>query len=148
MDYERPASLADVAEDVQRSRQDGEPFTILLKDRPIGRIGLNQFRGRDRIASFYMYIGEPDCWGRGYARDAIMALLSYAFERYDLWQVELWALGDNDRAVRAYAACGFVEEARLRDRSWKQGAWVDHIVMSVNREEFDVARRAWDAHGR
>lgn len=148
MDYERPSSLADVADDLQRTRQDGVPFTILLEGRPIGRIGLNQFRRRDRIASFYMYIGEPDFWGRGYARDAIMALLSYAFERYDLWQVELWTLGDNDRAVRAYTACGFVEEARLRDRSWKDGGWIDHIVMSVNREEFDVVRREWEAGGR
>jgi RimJ/RimL family protein N-acetyltransferase len=147
MDYERPSSLADVADDLQRTRQDGVPFTILLEGRPIGRIGLNQFRGRDRIASFYMYIGEPDCWGRGLARDSIIALLTYAFERYDLWQVELWTLGDNDRAIRAYAACGFVEEARLRDRSWKEGGWVDHIVMSVNREEFDVVRREWEAGG-
>jgi len=142
MDYELPFSLADVKEDLERSRQEGLPLTILVRDRPIGRIGLNQFRRRDRICSLYMFIGEPAFWGAGYAHDAVMSLLAYAFDRFDLYQVELWTLADNNRALRMYQRCGFVEEARLRARSWKQGAWVDHVVLSVNREEFEQARRA------
>jgi RimJ/RimL family protein N-acetyltransferase len=144
MDYERPYSLLDVAEDIERSRRDGHPFTIVFEDRPIGRIGLNQFRRRDRICALYMFIGEPTFWGQGLARDSVMALLTYAFERWDLHQVELWTLGDNDRALGAYRRCGFVEEARLRQRSWKGGRWIDHVVMSVNRHEFaEVAEAYW-----
>src|SRR5438105_8444240 len=48
MDYEKPYSLADVRDDVEQSRSAGEPFTILVDGRPIGRIGLNQFNRRDR----------------------------------------------------------------------------------------------------
>ena len=70
MDYERPTSLADVRDDIERSRTEGHPFTILVGDRPVGRIGLNQFRGRDRICSLYLFIGEPAFWGRGLAGDA------------------------------------------------------------------------------
>ena len=143
MDYERPVSEADVLEDVGRSHAEGFPFTILVGDRPIGRIGLNQFRSRDRICAFYMFIGEPAFWGKGYAQDAVIALLGYAFDRWDLNQVELWTLGDNDRALNVYKRCGFVEEARLRDRSWKGGLWVDHVSMSVNREELTRAREGW-----
>ena len=65
------------------------------------------------------------------------------FDRWDLHQVELWTLGDNDRALRTYGRCGFVEEARLRDRSWKDGRWVDHVVMSVGRDEFGTVRDGW-----
>jgi len=147
MDYEEPYSLQDVREDIERSREEGQPFAILVGDRPIGRIGLNQFRRRDRICSFHMFIGEPAYWGKGYARDAVMALLSYAFERFDLHQVELWTLADNNRAVGTYERCGFVLEGRLRERSWKEGHWVDHVVMSVNREEFAKAREAWERDG-
>jgi hypothetical protein len=39
-----------------------------------------------------------------------------------------------------YEACGFVSDARLRARSFKDGAWMDRIVMSVRREEFERAR--------
>jgi RimJ/RimL family protein N-acetyltransferase len=145
MDYELPYSLADVAEDIERSRREGHPFTILVRNRPIGRIGLNQFRRRDRICSLYMFIGEPAFWGAGYAHDAVMTLLAYAFGRYDLHQVELWTLADNNRAIAMYQRCGFVHEGTLRERSWKEGRWVDHVVLSVNLEEFERARQAWDA---
>jgi len=141
MDYERPFSLEDVREDVERSRAEGVPFTIEADGTPIGRIGLNGFRRRDRIAALYLYVGEPAYWGHGYAHEALVALLSYAFDRFDLWQVELWTLADNENAIRVYGKCGFVEEGTLRDRSWKEGRWVDRLVMSVNRDEFAAARR-------
>src|SRR5205823_1750052 len=143
MDYETLYSLADVRDDIERSRQEGQPFTILVDDRPIGRIGLNRFRRRDRICSFYMYVGEPDFWGHGYGMDAAMAILGYAFERMDLHMIELWTLADNDRAIRMYRRCGFAEDGRLRDRSFKEGQWVDHLYMSVSREEFARAHEAW-----
>jgi RimJ/RimL family protein N-acetyltransferase len=144
MDYETPVSLADVREDIERSRREGQPFTILVGDRPIGRIGLNRFRRRDRICGLYMFVGEPAFWGQGYARDAVMTLLAYAFDRFDLHQVELWTLLDNNRAIDMYARCGFVEEGRLRERSYKEGRWVDHVVMAVNRDEFARSRGEWD----
>jgi RimJ/RimL family protein N-acetyltransferase len=145
MDYERPTSLVDVREDIVRSRGEGQPFTIVVGERPIGRVGLNQFRRRDRVCSFYLFIGEPDFWGHGYAQDAAMTLLRYAFDRWDLHLVELWALGDNNRAIAMYRRCGFVEEARLRERSWKDGGWVDRVVMSVRRDEFDAVWERWTA---
>jgi RimJ/RimL family protein N-acetyltransferase len=143
MDYELPFSMADIREDLTRSREEGHPFTIVVGERPIGRIGLNQFRRRDRICSLYMFVGEPVFWGQGYARDAVMALLGYAFDRFDLNQVQLWTLADNNRAIAMYRRCGFVEEARLRDRSFKEGRWVDHVAMSVTREEYRRAAESW-----
>jgi RimJ/RimL family protein N-acetyltransferase len=147
MDYERPFSLRDVVEDIERSRSEGQPFVILSGDRPIGRIGLNAFRRRDRICSLYLFIGEPDCWGRGFAGDAVTALLGYAFDRFDLARVELWTLADNDRAIGMYERCGFEREGLLPERSFKEARWVDHVVMSVTRERFEQVRRDRD-HGR
>jgi RimJ/RimL family protein N-acetyltransferase len=145
MDYERPYSLADVHDDIEESRRSGQPFTILVEGRPIGRIGLNQFNRRDRRCAFYMFIGEPQFWEQGYASDAVTTLLGYAFDRFDLHMVELWTLADNNRAIAAYQRCGFVEEGRPRERSWKECHWVDHVVMSVTRDGFAKAREAWEA---
>jgi len=144
MDYERPFSLRDIAEDEERARAEGHSFVIEVEGRPIGRIGLNQFRRRDRICSLYMFIGDPTARRRGFGRDAVCALLSYAFDRLDLHQVELWTLAVNEGALRMYEACGFVREARLRDRSFKDGGWVDRVVMSVTRGELEAARRRLD----
>jgi RimJ/RimL family protein N-acetyltransferase len=145
MDYERPFSLEDIREDWERSRREGHPFVISVGGRPVGRIGLNGFRRRDRICSLYLYIGEPALWGQGLARDAVMTLLSYAFDRLDLHQVELWTLAVNNRVIGMYERCGFVREAQLRERSWKDGRWVDRVWLSVNRDEFAKAREEWIA---
>jgi RimJ/RimL family protein N-acetyltransferase len=140
MDYEHPFSLQDIADAEARSRAEGHPFIIEVEGRPIGKIGLNQFRRRDRICSLYIYIGEPGDWAKGFGRSAIMVLLAYAFGRFDLHMVELWSLASNERALRAYAACGFAVDATLRDRSFKDGAFVDRVIMSVTREEFERIR--------
>ena len=34
-------------------------------------------------------------------------------------------------------------DATLRDRSFKDGRWMDHVVMSVNRNEFAEARERY-----
>jgi RimJ/RimL family protein N-acetyltransferase len=143
MDYERPFTLEDIREDEARSRSEGYPFVITVDGRPIGRIGLNRFRRRDRICSLYLYIGEPASWGSGYARDALMALLHHAFDRFDLHQVELWTLAANDRVIRVYERCGFQREASLRDRSFKDGRFMDHVVMSATRAEFGEAHQKY-----
>jgi RimJ/RimL family protein N-acetyltransferase len=42
-----------------------------------------------------------------------------------------------------YERCGFEREATLRDRSFKDGRFVDHVVMSVTREEFAEAHEKY-----
>ncbi len=148
MDYERPFSLEDIAEGEARARAEGHPFVIEAEGRPIGRIGLNQFRARDRICSLYVYIGDPTAGRKGYGQDAITTLLAYAFDRLDLHMIELWCLAANEQAVESYRACGFVQEGTLRDRSFKDGRWHDRVIMSITREEFGSPRRAGETGDR
>jgi RimJ/RimL family protein N-acetyltransferase len=145
MDYEGPFSLADIAESEKRATEEGFPFIIEAEGRPIGRIGINNIRRRDRICALYVFIGERAAWGKGLGTDAIDTLLAHAFRRFDFHQVELWSLAENERALRAYAHSGFREEARLAERSWKDGRWVDRVLMSVTRENFEEARNGAQA---
>jgi len=144
MDYERPFSLADVADGERRAREEGHPYVIEVDGTPVGRIGLNSFRRRDRICSLYVLIGERSAWERGYGTDAVAALVEEAFDRFDLHRVELWSTADNARAIHVYGKCGFVVDGRLPERSWKGGAWVDRVVMSVTREGFASSSAAAD----
>ena len=144
MDYERPFSLADIADGERRAREEGHPYVIEVDGAPIGRIGLNAFRRRDRICSLYVLIGERSAWEQGYGTDAVAALVDEAFDRSDLDRVELWSTSDNERAIHVYEKCGFVVDGRLPERSWKGGAWVDRVVMSVTRDGFASSSAAAD----
>jgi RimJ/RimL family protein N-acetyltransferase len=140
MDYTRPFSMKDIVESEERATVEGHPFILEADGRPVGRIGLNNLRPRDRMASLYVFIGDRASWGNGYGRDALMTLLAYGFDTLNLRQIELWTLADNERAIHMYKGCGFVEDGRLRDRSWIEGHYVDHLVMSINAEEFARVR--------
>lgn len=140
MDYVRPFSLQDIKESEERATVEGHPFVIEVGGQPVGRIGLNNFRPRDRLASLYIFVGEHEQWGKGFGRDALTTLLRYGFDTLNLRMIELWTLADNERAIRMYKGCGLVEDARLRDRSWIEGNYVDHLVMSITAEEFARVR--------
>lgn len=140
MDYERPFSLEDIRASEERATQEGIPLIIEVDGRGIGRIGLNNFRTRDAMASLYIFVGERSVWGHRYGLDALMALLRYAFDELHLRKVELWTLDGNERAIHMYKTAGFVEEARLPERSFKDGVYVDHIVMAIDREAFQRAQ--------
>jgi RimJ/RimL family protein N-acetyltransferase len=140
--------MQDIAESERRAREEGHPYVIEVDGDAIGRIGLNAFRRRDRICSLYVLIGERSAWEQGYGTDAVAALVEEAFDRYDLRRVELWSTADNARAIHVYEKCGFTVDARLPERSWKGGAWVDRVVMSVTRDGFASSVAAADLRRR
>lgn len=140
MDYEGTFCLDDIRRAEERAAQEGHAFIIEAEGRPVGRIGLNNVRPRDRMASLYIFLGDRDLRGKGLGLDALMTILEYGFSVLNLRLIELWALDGNDRALHLYKGAGFLEDARLPQRSFKGGAYVDHIVMSVDRDGFERAR--------
>jgi RimJ/RimL family protein N-acetyltransferase len=144
MDYDRRFTLEDIHESEARAKVEGHPFLIEAPvGRPIGRIGLNQFSERDRTCSLYLFIGEREAWGKGYGGDAIVTVLSWGFEAFDLALVQLWGLTVNERAMRAYRKVGFRFDATLRSRSLKSdGERYDRSILSITRAEFDALHRS------
>jgi len=140
MDYERAFSLDDIRESEARAVTEGHPFVIVAEGRAIGRIGLNNFRTRDGLASLYIFVGDGQVRGKGYGIDALMALIAYGFDVLNLRKIELWTLGHNERAIHMYKAAGFVEDARVAERSYKVDRWADHLMMSIDRETFARTR--------
>lgn len=146
MDYDRTFTLEEVRTSEARAREEGHPFVIEVDGRAIGRIGLNGFRERDGVCALYVFIGEADVDGRHLGREAILALLGWAFADLGVRLVELWGLAGNARALHTYERCGFRREAVLRERSRRADGWFeDHVVMSVTRPEFETARDAFVA---
>jgi RimJ/RimL family protein N-acetyltransferase len=144
MDYERPFTLEDIHESEAHALEEGYPFLIEGPDeRPIGRVGLNQFSERDRTCSLYVFIGERDAWGLGFGRDAIVTTLGWGFDTFALHLVQLWGLTANVRAMRAYEKVGFVVDGTLRERSRKSdGRWHDRTILSITRAEYDAKHRS------
>lgn len=102
----------------------------------IGQCALFSFDFVARRAELGITIGDKAFWGKGYGREAVELLVCYGFQHRNLWKVCLNVHAKNERAIRAYTACGFVEEGRLRDHVWSDGAYDDVVMMGVLRADW------------
>ena len=82
------------------------------------------------------YAVARDVWGRGYAREALDALLVRAFADMDLRRVEAFADPRNVGSHRLLLSVGFVHEGLLRARTVQKGVVVDSNVYGLLRDEF------------
>jgi RimJ/RimL family protein N-acetyltransferase len=127
--------LAEFDDDAAKGGRNGAHFIIEADEHCIGQCALFQFDANARTAGLGITIGYQDYWGKGYGREAVLLLLDYAFRLRNLRRVWLTVNGRNERAIRAYRACGFVEEGRQREHVWSDGAYDDLVYMAVMRKE-------------
>ncbi len=116
-------------------------FAIEADGKFIGQCALFNFNDTAHTCELGITIGDKAYWGRGYGRQAVGLLLEYAFRQRNLHKVYLAVNGDNERAIRSYQACGFVEEGRLRQHVWSAGQYIDLVYMGVLREEWFTASK-------
>lgn len=106
-------------------------WVIEHRRRPIGEIRLDWLNQHDRRASLAIGIAEPALLGQGIGRKAIRALARHAFGRLGLHRLSLRVLAINERAIRAYEACGFVREGLEREAALIDGVWHDDVIMGL-----------------
>ena len=114
-------------------------FTIVERatDRPIGRCLLFGLNKTDRSTEVGIFIGEKDCWGKGYGTEAMRLLLDYAFNLLNLNSVMLGVYSFNERAQRSYRSLGFKEIGRRRQARIVGSRKFDGILMDLLADEFE-----------
>lgn len=118
---------------------DADHFTIVAP--PGAVIGFVGYFNADRRVGKIevgIGIGEKAYWGKGYGREAMNLLLAYLFDVLRFQRVELDTWSGNERALRAYRACGFQIEGRLRRGALIEGTYYDTILMGLLREEWEA----------
>ena len=114
-------------------------FTIYERAgmRPIGGAGLYGIDDYNQTAEFGIFIGEPDCWGKGYGTETARLVLDYGFTALGLHNIWLTVDEVHVGARRAYEKAGFKETGRRREavrlghRRW------DMIEMDCLAREFE-----------
>lgn len=121
---------------VAKGGRDGMSFAIEVDGLCIGQCALFNVNETGRTCELGITIGDKTYWGKGHGREAIQLLLRYAFHYQNYRKVWLHVHAANERAIRAYRACGFVEEGRQRAHVWSNGGYDDLVSMGILREEW------------
>lgn len=111
-------------------------FAIVLNDgdRHIGNIKIGPINRAHGFADVGIVIGEKDCWGKGYASEAIGLATRYAFETLGLRRLEAGAYAPNAGSAKAFLKAGWHEEGRELAK-WRDGdAIVDGLRVACVRK--------------
>lgn len=103
----------------------------------LGMIILNELDWKNRTA-FLSYKSNPFEKNRikGDMKDAIYAVLSYAFNEMGMHRIEASILDYNIFSIKLIKSMGFMEEGVWRKKIFKRGAWHDEIVFGLLCDEF------------
>jgi len=138
----RPVTLAELEQHFDERLEEPNDramwFAIEVADDLIGECGVQAIDHYRRSCHIGIALGRG-YWAKGFGQDAVRTLVDFAFRDLNMHKVGLEVLASDDRAVGAYRKAGFVEEGRLRDHSWFDGAFHDAIVMGILREEWPGA---------
>lgn len=122
-----------LADDMARARASPRPDYYLAivtaeTDRLIGFVRLGLLAHR---AGELGYALRKDHWGRGYATEAAMLMLDFAFSTRGLHRVQA-ACGPDNRPSRALLErLGFLCEGHMRDHVFTNGAWRDSLLYAL-----------------
>jgi len=134
-----PNSIETLREYVEGKLGDRENvfLAIVLKDRDrhIGNIKLGPINWIHRFADIGILIGEQDCWGKGYAGEAIQLMVDYAFGKLNLHKLTAGSYSLNQGSVKAFQKVGFEIEGVRKELFYCDGGYVDHILMGMLKRE-------------
>ena len=123
----------------------GRAYEFAVTDRESGALygcaGLIGCDADNRRAEAGYWLGEP-YWGRGYATEALGALLAFAFMTLDLNRTGARHFGPNPTSDRVMEKCGMRREGVLREYILKNGAFEDAVCCGILKSEWLLAQRA------
>ncbi len=127
-------------ENMLKSPADQQPLCIEIKSGEgwelIGNCGLFGIDWRIRAAEFGIFIGAKRYWNQGYGSEAVRLVVDHGFSTLNLNRIFLRVYENNPRAIRAYQKAGLTIEGRQRQGHYQKGQYVDVLLMSILRQEW------------
>lgn len=105
-------------------------------DSHIGNIALDNINYINSTAEFTILIGDKNCWGKGYAKEASKLICKHGFFTLNLNRIYCGTLETNIAMIKLAEYLSMVEEGRRRQAVFKGGRYVDVIEYGVLRNEY------------
>ena len=125
----------------QYANQLGFQAGIFLQGALVGFTGFKPIDPVNRIGEIGYWVSQNH-QGQGIMTKCNQAVVRVGFEELGLSKIEIRCAVENQRSRSVAIRLGFVEEGRLRQQEWLYDHFVDHIVYSMLKSEFESSRIA------
>ncbi|MEJ6949631.1 GNAT family N-acetyltransferase [Natronospora cellulosivora (SeqCode)] len=112
---------------------------IVLKetDKLIGTCCLGDFNEGARRCEIGYDIAQKH-WNKGYATEALKAVLSFGFNSMNLNRIEATITPGNNASIKVLEKLNFIHEGVVRERDLIKGKLEDGIIMSILQREYKI----------
>lgn len=102
----------------------------------IGDIGLQDINWKNRSCTIGFGLAKLEYRNKGYATDAVLTVLDYAFNNLGFERIGSSTLEQNLASRRVHEKCGFVLEGVQRKAEYFAGKRWDSLMFGILREDF------------
>lgn len=122
----------------QLKKADEINFVVSLHDgTAIGTVSILHLDTRNRKAEWgRLIIGPKEYRAGGYGREVEKLILEYTFNHLNLNKLYCEVLEKNTKVINLHKKNGFKEEGRLREHIYKNGEYVDVVVLALLSEDY------------
>ena len=120
-------------------KNDAKIFSIInsKNDELIGNCSIFKINHRNRKAEVGIFIGNKECWNKGYGSEALSLLVDFGFNILNLNNIMLEVFGFNRRAIKAYEKVGFKIIGHRREAIIIADEKHDEIYMDILASDFE-----------
>lgn len=101
---------------------------------PIGVLGFMDIDHVNKNCEIGITIGESEFWGKGHSKEAIELGLNFLFNNWNFNIVYLTVFESNKRGISFFEKIGFQKDGMFRERYYKNGVFINQIIMSIKND--------------
>lgn len=136
-----PVNIEMESEWIEKITKSNFPTTVfgielIQEEKLIGISILKNINLIHRKAEFAIFIGDKTERGKGYSKEATFKTLDFGFNQLGLNRIYLFVQSNNKAAINLYQKTGFQIEGETRNSIFKNGKFMDEIVMGILKEDF------------
>ncbi|NAZ95989.1 GNAT family N-acetyltransferase [Vibrio toranzoniae] len=112
-------------------------FAIEIKNKKIiGTINIVNIDWKNRSATYGIMLGDIQSQGKGYAKDAMLTILTFLFEELGLIRIESDILDTNIRSLKFHKNNGWVVEGEKKFADYRRGVWHSKTLIAFTIDEY------------
>ena len=131
--FPHPYTVEDGISFIERARgsQPTNVFAIDVNTKAVGAIGIHpQGDIFNKNAELGYWLGE-EYWGNGIITNAIIEIVNYGFNTYDINRIFARPFGTNIGSQRVLEKAGFILEGKFEKTIFKNDVYLDELIYAI-----------------
>lgn len=125
-----------VEDTIAQSKDIKLAICLIENDMYIGNVYITDINYINRTGRSHVLVGDKNCWGKGYAGEALKLILQFVFKERGLNRIEALVLEDNIQSLKMFKKLGYQQDGILRQSVYKNGEFKNQVVLSILASDF------------